>query len=203
MGHRKRRRKRRIILRDEKWTNTAKTLGKHRFTEAWTWNVRKARSSFPRRERFCEMLRVVAKTKAEIVLLSEMQEDTPSIKWIKSREINGVLVQAAVSSYGIRGQKNWSELGCQRVCQPLWNCAPDEFCHTATASERNKIFEPPQGVSDDSSAEESGVRRSSRQTKSKEPKPFGDPVKHFIKEVSEELSGGALLKAHSRNTGRD
>ena len=104
MGHRKRRRKRRIILRDEKWTNTAKTLGKHRFTEAWTWNVRKARSSFPRRERFCEMLRVVAKTKAEIVLLSEMQEDTPSIKWIKSREINGVLVQAAVSSYGIRGQ---------------------------------------------------------------------------------------------------
>ena len=78
--------------------------------------------------------------------------------------------------------------------QPLWNCAPDEFCHTATASERNKIVEPPQGVSDDSSAEESGVRRSSRQTKSKEPKPFGDPVKHFIKEVSE-LSGGALLKA--------
>ena len=98
---------------------------------------------------------------------------------------------------------NWSELGCQRVCQPLWNCAPDEFCHTATASERNKTFEPPQGVSDDSSAEESGVRRSSRQTKSREPKPFGDPVKHFIKEVSEELSGGALLKAHSRNTGRD
>ena len=31
--------------------------------------------------------------------------------------------------------------------------------------------------------------------KSKEPKRFGDPVKHSIKEVSEELTGGALLKA--------
>ena len=51
------------------------------------------------------------------------------------------------------------------------------------------------GVSDDSSAEGSGVRRNSRQTMSKEPKRFGDPVKHSIKEVSEELSGGALLKA--------
>ena len=39
------------------------------------------------------------------------------------------------------------------------------------------------------------VRRSSRQTKSKEPQRFGDPVKHSIMEISEELSGGALLKA--------
>ena len=38
-------------------------------------------------------------------------------------------------------------------------------------------------------------RRSSRQTKSKEPKRFRDPVRHSIKQVSEELTGGALLKA--------
>ena len=67
---------------------------------------------------------------------------------------------------------------------------------TCSASIRTDTrFEPPQGVSDDSSVEESGVRRSSKQTKSKEPKRFGDPVNHSIKEVSEELTGGALLKA--------
>ena len=63
------------------------------------------------------------------------------------------------------------------------------------AAERDEKFEPPPGASDDSSVEEAGVRRSSRQTKSKEPKRFGDPVKHFIKEISEELPGEALLKA--------
>ena len=44
------------------------------------------------------------------------------------------------------------------------------------------------------------VRRSSRLTKSKEPQRFGDPVKHSIKEISEEEpSGGALLKAASQD----
>ena len=56
--------------------------------------------------------------------------------------------------------------------------------HVQPASERDTRFESPQGVSDDS-----------RQSKSKELKRFGDPVKHSIKEVSEELTGGALLKA--------
>ena len=73
--------------------------------------------------------------------------------------------------------------------------ADDLRGHVQPASERNTKIEPPQGVSDDSSAEESGVRRSSRQNKSTEPERFGDPVKHSIKEVSEELTGGALLKA--------
>ena len=79
------------------------------------------------------------------------------------------------------------EKGVQRVADDLrGNFQP--------VSERDTAFEPPQGISDESSAEESGVRRSSRQTKNKEPKRFGDPIKHSIKEVSQDLSGGALLK---------
>ena len=61
-------------------------------------------------------------------------------------------------------------------------------------SELDTNFKPPQGFSDESSAEESGVRRSSRQTKNKEPKRFGDPIKHSIKEISEILTGRGLLK---------
>ena len=61
-------------------------------------------------------------------------------------------------------------------------------------SEKDTTFEPPQGFLDESSTEESGIRRSSRQTKNKEPKRFGDPIKHSIKEISENLTGGALLK---------
>ena len=67
-----------------------------------------------------------------------------------------------------------------------------------SVGERDKKLEPPQGASDYSSVEDAGVRKSSRQTKSKEPRRFGDPVKHSIKEFSEELSGGALLKAASK-----
>ena len=61
-------------------------------------------------------------------------------------------------------------------------------------SEKDTTFEPPQGFSDESSTEESRIRRSSRQTKNKEPKRFGDPIKHSIKEISENLTGGGLLK---------
>ena len=81
-------------------------------------------------------------------------------------------------------------------CRPTsQKVGPKGRGHNQPASERDTRFEPPQGVSDDSSAKESGVRRSSRQSKSKKPKRFADPVKHSIEEVSEELSGGALLKA--------
>ena len=63
------------------------------------------------------------------------------------------------------------------------------------SSEMDTNFEPPQGFSDKSRTEESGIRRSSRQTKNKEPKRFGDPMKHSIKEeISENLTGGGLLK---------
>ena len=61
-------------------------------------------------------------------------------------------------------------------------------------SEKDTTFAPPQGFLDESSTEESGIRRSSRQTKNKEPKRFGNPIKHSIKEISENLTGGGLLK---------
>ena len=57
------------------------------------------------------------------------------------------------------------------------------------AGETDERFDPPTGTKDDFSMEDTGVRRSSRQTKNKEPQRFGDPVKHSIKEISkEELS---------------
>ena len=77
--------------------------------------------------------------------------------------------------------------GVQRVADKLRE-------NPQKGSELDTNFEPPQGFSDESSAEESGVRRSSRQTKNKEPKRFGDPIKHSIKEISEILTGRGLLK---------
>ena len=49
----------------------------------------------------------------------------------------------------------------------------------------------PSATSDNSSAEDVGVRRSSRQTKKKEPKRSGDPVKQSVREVSEDKLTGA------------
>ena len=46
-----------------------------------------------------------------------------------------------------------------------------------SAGERDERFDPPTGASDESSMEDTGVRRSSRQTKSKEPQRCGDPFK--------------------------
>ena len=90
----------------------------------------------------------------------------------------------------------WENLADQFLKSGVQKVADDLRGNVQSASEKNTIFEPPQGSSDESSAEDSGVRRSSGQTKNKEPEPFGDPVKHSIKQVSEkELSGGALLKA--------
>ena len=89
----------------------------------------------------------------------------------------------------------WENLADQILKRGVQKVADNLRGNVQPASERDTIFEPPQGLSDYSSAEESGVRRSSRQTKSKEPKRFGDPVKHYIKEVSQLLSGGALLTA--------
>ena len=111
----------------------------------------------------------------------------------------GYLRHISKQEFGTRGMgevcRPTPEKGVQRVAEDLrGNFQP--------VSERDTAFEPPQGVSDNSSAEESGVRRSSRQTKNKEPKRFGDPIKHSIKEISEELSGGHYSRRHSKNTGR-
>ena len=89
----------------------------------------------------------------------------------------------------------WENFADQLLKRRVQKVADDLRGHVQPATERDTRFEPPQGVSDDSGAKELGVRRSSSQFKSKESKRFGDPVKHSIKEVLEELSGGAFLKA--------
>ena len=89
---------------------------------------------------------------------------------------------------------DWEKFADQLLKRGVQRVADDIRGNPQQISEKDTIFEPPQGFSDESSAEESSVRRSSRQTKNKEPKRFGDPIKHSIKEISENLTGGALLK---------
>ena len=89
---------------------------------------------------------------------------------------------------------DWEKFADQLLKRGVQRVADDIRGNPQQISEKDTIFEPPQGFSDQSSAEESSVRRSSRQTKNKEPKRFGDPIKHSIKEISENLTGGALLK---------
>ena len=89
---------------------------------------------------------------------------------------------------------DWEKFADQLLKRGVQRVADDIRGNPQQISEKDTTFEPPQGFSDESSAEESSVRRSSRQTKNKEPKRFGDPIKHSIKEISENLTGGALLK---------
>ena len=88
----------------------------------------------------------------------------------------------------------WEKYADQLLKRGVQRVADDIRGNPQQISEKDMTFEPPQGFSDDSSTEESSIRRSSRQTKNKEPKRFGDPIKHSIKEISENLTGGALLK---------
>ena len=81
---------------------------------------------------------------------------------------------------------DWENLVDQLLKNGVQKVADELRGQSQPADERDEKFEPPPGASDDSSVEEARVRRSSRQTKSKEPKRFRDPVKHFITEVSEE-----------------
>ena len=89
---------------------------------------------------------------------------------------------------------DWEKFADQLLKRGVQRVADDIRGDPQQISEKDTTFEPPQGFSEGSSAEESSVRRSSRQTKNKEPKRFGDPIKHSIKEISENLTGGALLK---------
>ena len=89
---------------------------------------------------------------------------------------------------------DWEKFADQLISRGVQRVADDIRGNPQQTSEKDTTFEPPQGFSDESSAEESSVRRSSRQTKNKEPKGFGDPIKHSIEEISENLTGEALLK---------
>ena len=88
----------------------------------------------------------------------------------------------------------WAKYADQLLKRGVQRVANELRENPQQSSELDTNFEPPQGFSDESSTEESGIRRSSRQTKNKEPKRFGDPIKHSIKEISENLTGGGLLK---------
>ena len=89
---------------------------------------------------------------------------------------------------------DWEKYADQLLKRGVQRVADELRENPQKGSELDTNFEPPQGFSDESSAEESGVRRSSRQTKNKEPKRFGDSIKHSIKEISENLTGRGLLK---------
>ena len=88
----------------------------------------------------------------------------------------------------------WEKYADQLLKRGVQRVADEIRGNPQQSSEMDTNFEPPQGFSDESSTEESGIRRSSRQTKNKEPKRFGDPIKHSIKEISENLTGRGLLK---------
>ena len=88
----------------------------------------------------------------------------------------------------------WEKYTDQLLKRGVQRVADEIRGNPQQSSEMDTNFEPPQGFLDESSTEESGIRRSSRQTKNKEPKRFGDPIKHSIKEISENLTGRGLLK---------
>ena len=89
---------------------------------------------------------------------------------------------------------DWEKYADQLLKRGVQRVADDIRGNPQQILEKNTTFEPPQGFSVESSAEESSITRSSRQTKNKEPKRFGDPIKYSNKEISENLTGGALLK---------
>ena len=95
---------------------------------------------------------------------------------------------------------DWEKYADQLLKRGVQRVADELRENPQKGSELDTNFEPPQGFSDESSAEESGVRRSSRQTKNKEPKRFGDPIKHSIKEISEIHTGRGLLRHLTNST---
>ena len=133
--------------RAEKREREAKTKGKGKATRVWTWNIQGARVSFPRRNRFAEILRCINKSNAEVVLLSELREKEEGMKWIKAKDMFGVLIHGKRSRIILRDEwaLDWRDQGCKRTCgdrssavevnqikfvatyQPLWNSDRRDF----------------------------------------------------------------------------
>ena len=114
--HRTEKRLRRLKLRDEKWVQAAKTQGKRETTTMWTWNIQRARVTFPRRDRFADILRVISRSRAEVVFLSELNEQAAAMQWVKSRELYGVLIHGKKSAIFLRAiwAVNWLDQGGKR-----------------------------------------------------------------------------------------
>ena len=78
--------------------------GKASDTVIWTWNIQRARVFFPKRIPLADIMKVIAKSKAEIVLFSELNEERAAMQWIKFKEIYGVLVHGKRAAFSFGGQ---------------------------------------------------------------------------------------------------
>ena len=105
---RERRRTRRKYIKNPKWDERAKVTGNNRETVIWTWNIQRARVTFPKRNRFADIIKVIVKSKAEIVLFSELNDERAAMQWIKAKQIYGALVHGKKS--GIFHRDGWTQL---------------------------------------------------------------------------------------------
>ena len=88
----------------------------------------------------------------------------------------------------------WENLVDQLPKRGVHKVADELRGQSQPAAERDEKFELPQGASDDSSVEDAGLK-GAQIDKEHGAKTLWGPSKHSIKEVSEELTGGAVLKA--------
>ena len=81
------------------------------------WHVQSARASLPWKNRFMEILKVIWENQVEVVMVSEMMEEQPGIKWIKAKELFGALVHGTRSGVFLRGEwaMNWKQQGSKRI----------------------------------------------------------------------------------------
>ena len=141
------RRRKRQQMRHEKWVAKANWKEPSEVTTVWTWNIQRARVSFPKRNRFSEILRVIGRSNADVVLFTELREEQEGVKWIKAKEIFGILIHGKKSGVFLRDAlaTKWSDEsgwkwcgdrctavevnGCNYVSiyQPLWNCPDLDF----------------------------------------------------------------------------
>ena len=144
---RKRRQRKRQEEKSQKWEERARRSGRKKITPVRTWNIHKAKVSFQRKNRFAAILKTIAKSAAEIVLLSELDEKESGIKWIKAQDLFGVLIHGNKSGVFLRDEcaLKWKEQGYKRTCgrrttlvevdkirfgatyQPIWKQVPKEF----------------------------------------------------------------------------
>ena len=67
--------------------------------------------SFPKRNRFSEILRVIGMSNADVVLFTELREEQEGVKWIKAKEIFGILIHGKKSGVFLRDAlaTKWSD----------------------------------------------------------------------------------------------
>ena len=103
--------------------------------------------TFAGRNLFPEVLRVIAASKAEIVMFIELNEEHEGTQWIKMKDLYGVMIQGKKSGVLLQDALalEWSDQGCIKwfkkrvstveinkisyvsVYQPLWKSDSAEF----------------------------------------------------------------------------